>query len=192
MTDALRFNQGKPEMSYADMFPAALVGVSRTLMYGTQRMRDPYPKWNWRNGSRYLELYDSARRHMVAWLNREDEDQAAQADGWILHNLDMAIGNLMRLRQQISDQTGTDDRPGSTAPPVEFIPLAPGPYGPFPPSLEPKRCSHDWAPITFDEPLINRCSRCDACIAANPTNSTYVREDGAIHSTWFGASRAKP
>lgn len=108
---ALRFNQGKPELHYADMFPAALEGVSSTLSYGTQRKEKPYPRFNWTKGAPYTELYNCARRHMQKWLNGEELDPDAQANGFDICHLDFAIGNLMRLRQQIADgRTDLDDR----------------------------------------------------------------------------------
>lgn len=175
MTDAMRFNAGKPELSYTDLFPAAVEGVARTLMYGTQRKRDPYPKWNWMNGTRYLELYDSARRHMVDWLNGEDYDLDALTDGYDLHCLDLAIGNLMRLRQQIADGTGTDDRPCEIRTETE---------GPVPVPCK----GHEFAMSTT--PLLDVCIHCHASIE-RLANGHYKREDGSTHSTWYEANRAK-
>jgi hypothetical protein len=49
---------------------------------------------------------------MVKWLNREDNDPDAAENGFDITHLDFAIGNLMRLRQQIADGKGElDDRP---------------------------------------------------------------------------------
>jgi len=108
---ALRFDNGKPEMMYVDMFPDALAGVCRTLEYGTKRTRSPYPKFNWCKGAPYSQLYNCARRHMLAFWNGQDLDKDALADGFEISNLDFAIGNLMRLRQQIADgRTDLDDR----------------------------------------------------------------------------------
>lgn len=108
---ALRFNGGKPEMHYVDMFPDALAGVCRTFEYGTKRLRNPYPIYNWGKGADYSQLYNCARRHMLAWLNGDEFDRDALADGFEISNLDFAIGNLLRLRQQIADgRTDLDDR----------------------------------------------------------------------------------
>lgn len=109
---ALRFNTGKPELFYADLFPAAIAGVAKTYEYGTKRKANPYPRYNWRKGAPYLELYDCARRHMVKWLNREENDPDAAANDFEISHLDFAISNLMRLRQQIADgKNELDDRP---------------------------------------------------------------------------------
>lgn len=108
---ALRFNKDKRELHYPDLFPAALEGVALAYEFGTKRPNNPYPRFNWVKGAPYLELYSCARRHMVAWLNGRDLDEEAAAQGFNLNHLDSAIGNLMRLRQQIADGNGTDDRP---------------------------------------------------------------------------------
>lgn len=108
---ALRFNAGKPELIYPDMFPAALEGVARVYMYGTQRPVNPYPKFNFTKPAPFTELYNCARRHMVKWFNGEDMDPDAVAAGFDVNHLDAAIGNLMRLRQQIADVPHEDDRP---------------------------------------------------------------------------------
>lgn len=109
---AVRHNEGKPQLFYADMFPAALEGIAKAYMYGTNRRVKPYPRFNWAKGAPFLELYDCARRHMVKWLNGEDADPDAAENGFpdLLH-LDLAIGNLVRLRQQIADgRKDLDDR----------------------------------------------------------------------------------
>lgn len=108
---ALRFNKGKAQLFYLDMFPDATREVVRTLMYGTQREREPYPQFNWCDGAPYTELYDCARRHMQDWLNGAEIDRDADQDKWQVHNLAFAIGNLLRLLQQIQDgRTDLDDR----------------------------------------------------------------------------------
>lgn len=108
---ALRFNEGKAQLFYADMFPDALREVCRTLMYGTQREVKPYPKFNWTKGAPYTELYDCARRHMQDWLNGAKNDRDAEEQKWVVHNLAFAVGNLLRLLQQELDgRTDLDDR----------------------------------------------------------------------------------
>ena len=112
---ALRFNAGKPELFYADMFPAALAGVSLVYTYGTNRPIKPYPRYNFMDGAPATELYACARRHMIRYFNGgEDFDPDAVAAGFQVHHLDSAIGNLMRLRQQIADgRKDLDDRPNT-------------------------------------------------------------------------------
>ena len=107
---ALRYDSGKPELIYPDMFPAALAGVARVYMYGTQRPNRPYPRYNFTKPAPFTELYNCARRHMVKWLNGEDSDPDAVAAGFDVNHIDAAIGNLMRLRQQIADAPQEDDR----------------------------------------------------------------------------------
>ena len=111
---ALRFNTGKPELIYPDMFPAALEGVARVYMYGTQRPNNPYPRYNFTKPAPFTELYNCARRHMLKWFNGEENDEDAKASGFDVNHLDSAIGNLMRLRQQIVDHPDQDDRPKKT------------------------------------------------------------------------------
>lgn len=208
---ALRFNTGKPELSYLDLFAAALAGVARTLMYGTQRERNPYPKWNWRKGDRALSIYDSARRHMVDWLNGQDYDSAALADGWQIHNLDFAIGNLMRLRQQLADGTGEDDRPAKARAVSQVeafaaldalktagveIPKTVGEAiaaAASLPELE-KPHEHEWSETMRQDSArryVWQCA-CGAEISLPDETQRYRREDGSTYSTWYEAAHAKP
>lgn len=109
--NALRFNAGKPEVHYAFMFPAALAGVARTFEFGTKRKERPYPLYNFTKGAPYSQLFNCAMRHALGWWNGHENDVDAMAQGWAINNLDFAISNLMRLRQQIADRMmALDDR----------------------------------------------------------------------------------
>lgn len=109
--NALRFNAGKPEMHYADMFPLALAEVCRTLEYGTKRPKNPYPRFNWCKGAPFLELYNCARRHMLSWLKGETMDADAKEQGFEINNLAFTCGNLLRLlEQELSGRKDLDDR----------------------------------------------------------------------------------
>lgn len=109
--NAIRYNKNKPELFYALMFPAVLKGLATVYEFGTKRAINPYPKMNWTKGAPASELASCAMRHLLAFWNGEDMDPEATAQGFAVHHLDSAIGNLARLRQQIEDgRADLDDR----------------------------------------------------------------------------------
>ncbi len=106
-TTAARFDSGKPELDYCDAFPAAMEGVARVSMSG----RAKYALFNFKKGAKSSrESYNCARRHMLRWYNGQEyvEDSAP---GIQVHELDAAIWNLMRLRQELVDFPERDNRP---------------------------------------------------------------------------------
>lgn len=87
---ALRFNTGKPKLSYfRRSFRKALECVARVKEFGAAKYNDG----NWRLGGKPDEEYlDSMDRHLDLWLNGEVYDQDSGC-----HHLGHAIWNLCAL-----------------------------------------------------------------------------------------------
>ena len=91
MSEALRFNEGKPKLAYMLEFPSAIEAVSRIMEFGATKYEDG----NWKIGGKPdREYLDSMMRHLRAWLEGEVYDQ----DSGCSH-LGHAIWNLLALQQ---------------------------------------------------------------------------------------------
>jgi hypothetical protein len=69
MGGGLRYNNGKAELHQV---PTSLIlAVAKTLMYGAQK----YEKGNFRKGMSWTCVYDCLQRHMMKWLDGEQNDE---------------------------------------------------------------------------------------------------------------------
>lgn len=145
-----RYDSGKPELDYCDSFPVALEGVAKVSMSG----RAKYTLFNYAKGAKSArESYNCARRHMLAWYNGQDWVPDA-APGIQVHELDAAIWNLMRLRQELVTFPERDDRPHMVLAHPERAELtARKAAAPFAEAAEPEPCKIRGAGL--------RCSMCD-------------------------------
>ena len=100
-TQALRFNGGKYVFSMLDEMPNALGGVTRVLEYGARK----YARNNYRKGLPFTEIYDSMRRHQMAWLNGEDTDSESG-----LPHVDHIVANALFLAELTRRTPQMDDR----------------------------------------------------------------------------------
>ena len=98
---AMRFNGGKYVFSMLDEMPNALGGVTRVLEYGARK----YARNNYRKGLPFTEIYDSMRRHQMAWLNGEDTDP----ESGLLH-VDHIVANALFLAELTRRTPQMDDR----------------------------------------------------------------------------------
>lgn len=72
MTEAKRFNTGKPQLSYILDFPIAINQMAGVMEYGEKKYGDRY---NWRKGQDPMKVMDSLLRHATAIQNGEMLDQ---------------------------------------------------------------------------------------------------------------------
>lgn len=89
MDEALRFNEGKPQLGYILHFPHALEAVCRVLEYGATK----YGALNWKRGNKPdTEYLDAALRHLFAWQNESHFDEESGCN-----HLAHAVWNLLTL-----------------------------------------------------------------------------------------------
>lgn len=102
MSGALRFNDGKPKLSYfRRSFFKALEAIARVKEFGANKYEDG----NWRLGDKPdSEYLDSCDRHMDHFLQGEVYDQDSGC-----HHLGHAIWNLCALYElNYKDQPAVD------------------------------------------------------------------------------------
>lgn len=88
---ALRFNEGKPKVSYMLQFPVVMEAIGRIMEFGACK----YADGNWKKGGKPDQEYlDSGLRHLLLWLDGEQFDK----DSGCSH-LGHAIWNLSALLQ---------------------------------------------------------------------------------------------
>lgn len=91
---ALRFNEGKPELSYVLSMPRALVALSWVFARGAVK----YARGQWKAGGKPDEEYiDSAMRHLLALANGErfDPDLGTMHAAQVMWNM----GALIQLTE---------------------------------------------------------------------------------------------
>lgn len=70
VTNGLRFNGGKPQLSYALLGKEVVEGECKVWEYGANK----YAPGNWLKGQSLVKALDSVFRHASALLNGEDLD----------------------------------------------------------------------------------------------------------------------
>lgn len=98
---ALRYNTGKPLLSMLDEMPHALDGATKVLEFGAQK----YARKNYQKGLPLTQIYDSMRRHQLAWLNGEDLDPESG-----LPHVDHIVVNALFLAELTRRTPHMDDR----------------------------------------------------------------------------------
>lgn len=94
-----KHDAGKPPLSLIPR--AALLAEAEVLAFGAQK----YDAHNWRKGMRWSRLGDAAMRHLLAWLDGEDNDPETGLPH--LAHLRCCSGFLLEYAQS---GAGTDDR----------------------------------------------------------------------------------
>lgn len=96
---AKHFDEGKPDLS---LIPSvAEEAMARAMMYGTNK----YGRYNYCNGHEAGKLIASAKRHLSAWYNGEENDKESGVS-----HLGHAMCNIAMLLRQIELGTMKDDR----------------------------------------------------------------------------------
>jgi hypothetical protein len=91
MSEAKRFNEGKPSLAYILQFVNPMKAIARIMEFGAAK----YADGNWRKGGKPdREYLDSMMRHLTYWLHGEvyDDDSGCS-------HLGHAIWNLLALHE---------------------------------------------------------------------------------------------
>lgn len=102
MSDALRFNTGKPELGYILTFPHALEGFAEVCSYGASK----YAAYNYLRGAPLSQYVNCLMRHLQAWHRGEDLDSESGAP-----HLAHVVWNALTLAEMAQAQPQRDDRP---------------------------------------------------------------------------------
>lgn len=92
-------NVNKPRLDLIPSLP--LFRAGEVLAFGARK----YKPHNWRLGLSWLETYGSLQRHLLAWLDGEDNDRES---GY--HHLAHAVCQMLFLAEFVFRGTGEDDR----------------------------------------------------------------------------------
>lgn len=91
MQEAMRFNKGKPQLSFITEANHALAGCADVFEFGEKK----YARSNWKKGLGKNEIIDSLLRHLVAYQSGEEFDEDSG-----LHHLDHVTCNALFLADQ--------------------------------------------------------------------------------------------
>jgi len=94
-----RFNQNKPKWSLVPQ--SALIPMVRVLEFGAKK----YDTFDWQKGLSIVEVCESLKRHLDAYMEGEDLDQESG-----LSHIGHIQCNAMFLAWMIQNKPETDDR----------------------------------------------------------------------------------
>jgi hypothetical protein len=99
MSGGIKHDNGKPRIS---LIPReALEGAAKALTFGANK----YNAHNFKKGIEYSRLVDAVMRHLIAWIDGEDNDLESG-----LSHLDHALASLSMLKYMEVNKTEMDDR----------------------------------------------------------------------------------
>ena len=88
---AMRFNAGKPELSYILSAPYAIEGLAEVFAFGAVK----YARDNWKKGLPQEQVCDSLLRHLTSYMNGEDLDPESG-----MHHLNHVLWNALIMADQ--------------------------------------------------------------------------------------------
>ncbi|MCK9320332.1 dATP/dGTP diphosphohydrolase domain-containing protein [Methanoculleus sp.] len=94
-----RFNEGKLRWSLVDL--KCFEGLVQVLMMGAKK----YSDYNWQKGLPINEVYESLMRHLVSFMDGEDND----AESGLSH-LDHALCNIYFMKWFMDNKPEMDNR----------------------------------------------------------------------------------
>lgn len=94
-----RYNEGKPRWGLVPQ--SALVPMVRVLEFGAEK----YDSFNWTKGLSYVEICESMKRHLDAFMEGEDYDQESG-----IHHIGHIQCNALFLSWMIQNRPDMDDR----------------------------------------------------------------------------------
>ena len=97
---ALKYDQQKSRVDLVT--PRFIEEIGLVLAYGAKK----YDENNWRKGIKWMRIYGSALRHLLAWAGGEDIDKGSG-----LPHLAHAATNLMFLIEYSKTHQRLDNRP---------------------------------------------------------------------------------
>ena len=97
--NGIRKNKGKLKWSLVSW--KALEPMVQVLMFGAKK----YSDWNWSKGLKYTEVCESLQRHLISFLEGEDDDKESK-----LHHVGHILCNAMFLSYMFLFRKDMDDR----------------------------------------------------------------------------------
>jgi len=112
MADALRLDQGKPDLHYLDPWYDALCEVAQVCMGGEKK----YARGNYLKGQTHSQLLSCARRHEMKFGSFRHTDIDPESGR---HHLAHAIWNLLQLLQNDLDPATKEKFDNRLRPPAD-------------------------------------------------------------------------
>lgn len=99
MSKGTKADNSKPQLN---LIPSeALTGMAKAFMYGAKK----YNRFNFKKGLEYTRLTDAAMRHILQFLDGEEQDVESGED-----HISHALASLAMLKYMMANRPEMDDR----------------------------------------------------------------------------------